>query len=67
MDIKERIDNLTEAEAKAALYYLLENDAENRATPFENELQYEREVDRQMSYILDDALKEAQHGHKGTD
>ena len=61
MDIKARIDGLSEAEAKAALFYLLENNAENRATQFENELQYEREVDRQMSYILDDALKEARN------
>ncbi len=67
MDIKTRINELTEAEAKAALYYLLENNAENLATPFENELQYEREINVHMSYILDDALKEAQHGHKGTD
>ena len=59
MDIKQRIDGLTEREAKAALYYLLENNAENRATPFENELQYEREVNMHMSNILDEALKEA--------
>ena len=31
MDIKERIDGLDEHEAKTALYYLLENNAENHA------------------------------------
>ena len=46
-------------EAKAVLFHLLGNNTENIATQFENELQYEREVDRLMSYILDDALKEA--------
>lgn len=59
MDIKERIDGLTEQEAKAALFYLLINNAENRATQFENELQYEREVNMHMSNILNEALKEA--------
>lgn len=59
MDIKTRIDALSEVEAKSALFYLLENNAENLATLFENELQYEREVDMHMSNILDEALKEA--------
>ena len=59
MGIRQRIDALTEQEAKAALFYLLENNAENRATPFENELQYEREVNMHMNNILDEALKGA--------
>lgn len=61
MYIKAKIDALSESEAKAALFYLLKNNAENRATPFENELQYEREVDRHMSNILDDSLKGERH------
>lgn len=51
MDIKTRIDGLTEAEAKAALEYLVE------FIEFNNRFINDSKID--IEYLLDKALKEA--------
>ena len=57
MDIKTRIDNLTEAEAKAALKYVLECYADEKAEPFFDATQ-EARIEFYQKVILDEALKE---------
>ena len=58
MDIKARIDELTEAEAKAALEYVLECYADEKAEPFFDATQDAR-IEFYQMVILDDALREA--------
>ena len=58
MDIKTRIDSLTEAEVKAALEYVLECYADEKAEPFFDATQ-EARIEFYQKVILDEALKEA--------
>ena len=58
MDIKTRIDSLTEAEVKAALEYVLECYADEKAEPFFDATQ-EARTEFYQKVILDEALKEA--------
>lgn len=74
MDIKARIDALTEAEAKAALAWVLCDDALGRisvgAADVENTMEnllIRAFVENTMENLLNRALWEVQHGHKGTD
>lgn len=57
MDIKTRIDGLSEAEAKAALLSLLENCTEPLDTDFLDDETIQRERNEDMNYYLDEALK----------
>lgn len=59
MDIKERIDGLTEAEAKAALKWVLWDNALGRISVGAVD------VENTMENLLNRALWEVQHGHKG--
>lgn len=62
MDIKTRIDKLSEQDAKAALYCVIRAGAVDIATPFENELTYGeklKKINRIMEGLLAVALKEA--------
>ena len=58
MDIKTRIDGLSEADAKAALAWILEQFAESQAVPFFDATQ-EARIEFYQKVILDEALKEA--------
>lgn len=59
MDIKERIDSLSEAEAKAALWAILRSKG---ALLYITE--HEKTIDEYAIIELEAALKEAQYGHK---
>ena len=58
MDIKTKIDALPESEAKAALKYVLECYADEKAEPFFDATQ-EARIEFYQKVILDEALKEA--------
>ena len=69
MDIKERIDALSDGEAKAALRYFLEIFASMQKTESEYMAGFQNvhPVEYYEMKILRQALKEVQHGHKETD
>lgn len=67
MDIKMRIDALTEQEAKAALEWCVTKLTINIAVYEESGNGKVIDMDALMESIFDRALNEAQHGHKRTD
>lgn len=69
MDIKMRIDSLTEQEAKAALYWAIQMVAVYDfcfLCDMDEKCKKDDSVDCAMEFLRQ-ALKEAQHGHKNED